>query len=337
MRRAAGAVVALVGPLALVALAGWIGAGLSASRQLEFGNALVNTAIVVALYVFIGNSGVISFGHVSFVAVGAYLSGILTLGATEKNFVLPALYPWLRHTQVATVTSLALATAIGGIYALVVGLPLMRLSGLPAGIATFAVLGITYNVLRNWEKIGPAAQALTSVPEVSVWTLAVGALVAIVVAFVYQRSRGGRMLRATREDPGAAQAAGINVYRQRLVAFTISGALAGFAGGLLMHELGTITTDQVYLELTFLTLAMLVVGGVNSLFGAVVGALLISALDSFLGDAENGIRLGIRINLPDGTRLVVLGALMALVLLLRPSGITGGRELGLGFPRRARI
>jgi branched-chain amino acid transport system permease protein len=335
VRRAADGVVALAGPLALVALAGWIGAGLSASRQLEFGNALVNTAIVVALYVFVGNSGVISFGHVSFVAVGAYLSGILTLGATEKNFVLPSLYPWLRHTHVATVTSLALAAAIGGVYALVVGLPLMRLSGLPAGIATFAVLGITYNILRYWEKIGPAAQALTSVPEVGVWTLTVGALVAVVVAFIYQRSRGGRMLRATREDPGAAQAVGINVYRQRLLAFTISGALAGFAGGLLMHELGTITTDQVYLELTFLTLAMLVVGGANSLFGAVVGALAISALDSFLGDAENGIHLGIRINLPDGTRLVVLGALMALVLILRPSGLTGGRELTI--PRRGRI
>ncbi|TMK74236.1 MAG: branched-chain amino acid ABC transporter permease [Actinobacteria bacterium] len=337
VRRAANALIGLAGPLALVALAGWIGAGLSASRQLEFGDALVNTAIVVALYVFVGNSGVISFGHVSFVAVGAYLSGILTLGATEKNFVLPSLYPWLRHTHVATVTSLALAAAIGGVYALVVGLPLMRLSGLPAGIATFAVLGITYNVLQYWEKIGPAAQALTSVPEVGVWTLTVGALVAIVVAFVYQRSRGGRMLRATREDPGAAQAVGINVYRQRLVAFTISGALAGFAGGLLMHQLGTITTDQVYLELTFLTLAMLVVGGVNSLFGAVVGALSISALDSFLGDAENGIHLGVRINLPDGTRLVVLGALMALVLILRPSGLTGGRELTVPRLRRIRI
>ena len=62
-------------------------------RQLEFNDALVNTAIVVALYVFIGNSGVLSFGHMSFVAIGAYLSGILTLGAEQKDFVLPAMYP----------------------------------------------------------------------------------------------------------------------------------------------------------------------------------------------------------------------------------------------------
>src|SRR5712691_679663 len=249
-------------PVVLIAAVGWVGHDLSAARQLEFENTLVNTAIVVALYVFIGNSGVISFGHVSFVAVGAYLSGILSIQASEKDFVLPSLFPFLRHAHVATVPSLALAAAIGGVYALIVGLPLMRLSGLPAGIATFAVLGITYNVLRYWEKIGPAAQALTGVQGVGVWTLTVGALVAVLVAFVYQRSRAGRMLRATREDPGAAQAAGINVYRQRLLAFTISGALAGFAGGLLMHQLGTITTDQVSLKLTFITLAMLVVGGV---------------------------------------------------------------------------
>src|SRR5207244_8300694 len=118
---------ALLAPAGLVLAAAVLGSQLGAVRQLEFNDAIVNVSIVVALWVFIGNSGVISFGHVSFVAVGAYLSGILTLGATEKNFVLPALYPWLRHTHVATVTSLALAAAIGGVYALVVGLPCMRL------------------------------------------------------------------------------------------------------------------------------------------------------------------------------------------------------------------
>ncbi len=212
----------------------------------------------------------------------------------------------------------------------------MRLSGLPAGIATFAVLGITYNVYRNWEKIGPAAQALNSVPESTIWQLMAGVLISVVAAYAYQRSRFGRQLRATREDPAAAQASGIDVYRQRLVAFTLSGALAGFAGGLLVHELGSITTDQVYLELTFVTLAMLVVGGVGSLWGAVVGALLVSGADSFLGDAENTVHIGFRLTLPEGSRLVLLGAIMALVLILRPSGLTGSREFSLSWLRRRR-
>ena len=84
----------------------------------------------------------------------------------------------------------------------------------------------------------------------------------IAVAFAYQRSRLGRQLRASREDPLAARGVGVHVHRQRLWAFTLSGALAGLAGGLLVHQLGSITTDSVYLELTFLTLAMLVFGGI---------------------------------------------------------------------------
>jgi branched-chain amino acid transport system permease protein len=207
----------------------------------------------------------------------------------------------------------------------------MRLSGLAAGIATFAVLGITHNVLFNYTKIGPGATALTNIPETTgLLQGMVGALIAIVAAWLYQLSRFGRMLRATREDPAAAQAVGVSIHRQRLVAFTLSGALCGFAGGLLVHQAGTITTEDVYLNLTFLTLAMLVVGGVGSLLGAVVGALLISGLNSFLTTAEGGVHvLGVKIDLHDGTHLVVLGALMALVLVLRPEGLTGGREFRL--------
>jgi branched-chain amino acid transport system permease protein len=209
----------------------------------------------------------------------------------------------------------------------------MRLSGLPAGIATFAVLGITDNVLGYWERIGPGATALSLVPESGIWTLAVGALIAIAVAFAYARSRYGRRLRATREDPHAAQSAGIDVHRERLRAFVLSGALAGFAGGLLVHELGSITTDQVYLTLTFTSLAMLVVGGVSSLWGAVIGALVISALNSFLADAEQGVRIGFHFHVPTGTRLVTIGVVMSAVLILRPGGLTGGREARL--PSRA--
>jgi branched-chain amino acid transport system permease protein len=334
MTRRLDALVALAAPVALVLVVAAVGSQLNPVRQLEFGDALVSVAIVVALYVFVGNSGVLSFGHISFVAVGAYLSGILTLGAEQKNLILPTMFGVLRHTTTSTALSLVIAAAAGALFALVAGVPLMRLSGLPAGIATFAVLGITTNIISYWDKIGPGVTALALVPTNGIWTLMTGALIAIVVAFVYQRSPSGRKLRATREDPQAAQASGIQVHRQRLYAFVISGALAGLAGGLLVHELGSITTNQVSVELTFTTLAMLVVGGVSSLSGAVLGALLISGLNSFLADAEQGVNIGFQLTLPTGTRLVTIGAVMALVLILRPSGITGGREVRL--PRRWR-
>jgi branched-chain amino acid transport system permease protein len=334
VRRTVEPAVQLLGPVLLLVAVAAVAGALSKTQQLEFENALVMAAIVVALYIFVGNSGVISFGHMSFAAVGGYLSGLLTIDPQTKSFTMPGLFPFLAHTHIAVVPSLALAAAAGGVYALLVGLPLMRLSGLPAGIATFAVLGITYNVLYYWGKVGPGAQTLSDIPEVGRWTLAAGGVIACACALVYQRSRFGRQLRATREDEAAARASGIDVYRQRLVAFTLSGALAGLAGGLYVHQLGLITPDQFYLDLTFVTLAMLVVGGAGSLFGAVVGALAISALNSFLGDAENTVHVGFRLTLPNGTRLVTVGAVMALVLILRPAGLTGGRELTL--PRRRR-
>jgi branched-chain amino acid transport system permease protein len=321
--------IALAGPMLLIAVVGIGASFVSRSNEIHFLNALVAVAVVVAIYVFVGNSGVLSFGQISFVALGAFTAGVMTVPLESKTGILPDLFPLLRDHTIGNAASLLLATAVGGVFAFLVGLPLMRLSGLAAGIATFAVLEITHNLLREWTKIGPGATTLSLVPEHGALQATVGALLVVVVAYVYQRSPLGRKARATREDPAAAQAVGISVHRQRLWAFTLSGALCGFAGGLLVHMLGSITTEQVYLELTFLTLAMLVVGGITSLWGAVVGALAVSGLDSLLGNAEDGIGVGFTVDLPEGSRLVILGALMALMLIVRPSGLTGGRELRL--------
>jgi branched-chain amino acid transport system permease protein len=332
MRRA-DAAVQLLAPLALLALVGFVGSFLDRPRALEVTTALVAAAIVVALHVFVGNSGVLSFGHIGFFIVGAYAAGEMTVPADAKQSVLPNVFSPIRDHTLGNTESLVLAAAVGGVYALLVGIPLMRLSGLAAAIATFAVLGITYNVVRNWEEIGPGPLTLSTVPETTdLWQATVGAAAVVVLAFLYQRSRLGRQLRAAREDPAAAQAAGIDIHRQRLWAFTLSGALAGFAGGLYVHYAGTINVADVYLQLTFLTLAMLVVGGMGSLWGAVLGGLLVSGLDSFLIDAENEQIGGL--DAPSGTRLVVVAAFMALVLILRPTGITGGNEFRL--PRVSR-
>lgn len=316
----------VLAPVVLVALTAIVGSAFERSTEIYFINALVAVAIVVALYVFVGNSGVLSFGHISFVAVGAWTAGVLSVPVDEKPATMPNLFGFLADTTVGNVPSLLLAGLVGGVFALVAGLPLMRLSGLAAGIATFAVLEITNNLLRYYEKLGPGLNVFSSVPETTdMQQAAAGAVVAIAIAFAYQVSRFGRQLRAARDDAPAARAVGISVYRQRLVAFALSGALAGFAGGLYVHYL-PISVDAVYLDLTFIALAMLVIGGMTSLWGAVVGALAVSGLDSLLAEAENG---AVGVDLPSGSRIVVVGALMALVLIVRPSGITGGRELRL--------
>src|SRR5262249_56591038 len=156
----------LLGPIGLVVvLAVASSVFVSSADQAKFITAIVNVAIVAALYVFVGNSGVISFGQVSFVAVGAFAAGVMTIPAEVKPNVLTTLFPLLRDHSISNAWSLALAAALGGIFAFVVGIPLMRLSGIAAGIATLAVLGITYNLLTYWNSIGPGATTLSLIPE----------------------------------------------------------------------------------------------------------------------------------------------------------------------------
>jgi len=323
----------LLVPALLVLGTALVALEVSSYLQAYFIDTLVKVAIVVALYVFIGNSGVLSFGHVSFVALGAWTAGVLTVPAGQKAAIMPGLAHFLLRASAGNVASLAAAAGVGAVAAFVVGLPLMRLSGLAAGIATFAVLEITNNVLTYYQSIGPGQNAFSSVPQTTgVWQATIGALICVCVAFVYRRSRFGRMLRATREDPAAATATGISIYRQRLFAFVISGGLAGFAGGIYIHLL-PLQAAGLSLNLTFLTLAMLVVGGSESLFGAVAGALAVNGLYSFLSAATNGVDVfGWNFTVPQGTAQIVLGVLMAVVLILRPAGLSGGRELSL--PRR---
>jgi branched-chain amino acid transport system permease protein len=332
MRRVEGGL-PLAGPVALLALVGLWGSFLSNARAIEFVNALVFASMVVAIYVFVGNSGVLSFGQIGFFVVGAYAAGELSIPPDTKSSILPGVFGVIRDHSVGNAWSLVVAAGVGGLYAFLVGLPLMRLSGLAAGIATFAVLEITQNIVGNWEKIGPGPLTLSTVPQTTdLWQATAGAIAVACVAFAYQRSPLGRKLRATREDPFAAQAAGIDVHRQRLWAFTLSGALSGFAGGLFVHFQGTINVQEIYLDFTFLTLAMLVVGGTGSLLGAVVGALVVSGLDSFLADAEQGTVSWLHVGA--GTSFVAVAAFMAVVLVFLPRGLTGGREFGLPRPRK---
>src|SRR5262249_61452126 len=114
----------------LVVVAALLGTTVSQSTQTYFTDTLVKVAIVVALCVFHGNSGVLSFGHISFAALGAWTAGVLSVPVSAKPAIMPNLAHFLAHRTVGNVQSLALAAAVGGIFALVVGVPLMRLSGL---------------------------------------------------------------------------------------------------------------------------------------------------------------------------------------------------------------
>ncbi len=318
----------LLGPLALVGVVALVAAHLSTSDQTDAISVLVTATIVVGLYVFIGNSGVISFGQISFAAVGAFAAGIYTTPVSTRKTTMPDLFGFLGRPVLTNLESLLVAAGLGALFALLVGLALMRLSGLAAGIATFAVLEITYNILANWEKIGPGPTTLASVPVTTgVGQATIGCAVAVVVAFAYQRSRSCRLLRASRADALAARGIGVSIVRHRLGAFVLSGAICGFAGALYVHSLGSINVTEVYLALTFSTLAMLVVGGSQSLWGATLGGILLGILSSFLTNAENGTTvLGLSFTLPNGLSSIIFAILFVGALMLFPRGLTRNRE-----------
>jgi branched-chain amino acid transport system permease protein len=217
---------------------------------------------------------------------------------------------------------------------LIVGLPLVRLNGISASIGSFAVLAVVNAVVANWTSITGGQGSLYGLPTyASIWTTLPWALAALAVAWVYQQSRFGLRLRGAREDEVAASANGVNIWRERLVAFVVSAFFVGVAGALYGYFLGVIVARAFYLQMTFITITMLVVGGLNSLTGAVVGVLVITAFGDALRHLERGFDLGpISLGAHPGLQELGLAALMLIILIFRPRGLTAGREIRL-WPR----
>ncbi len=293
----------------------------------------IRIVIVVGLYIFIGNSGVISFGSIAFVMIGAYASAWQTCCSMMKPMSMTGLPDFLRlHTYpvfFASISSAVLAAFI----AFVVGVPILRLSGIPASIATFAILAIVYVVYSNWSSVTLGLLSVVGLPlYVNIWVALGWALAAIIIAYAYQCSRYALMLRATREDEVAARAGGIRIGRQRLIAWVISAFLLGVSGTLYGHFVGVISVNMFYFDLTFISLAMLVVGGMRSLTGAVVGVVVLSAMTEVLRRFESGFDIGgYHLQIPPGSQEVALGLIMLVLLILRPSGLTRGREVRWPF------
>ena len=297
--------------------------------------AFIYVTMVVGIYIFMGNSGVMTFGSIAFAAIGAYASAWQTCCPGMKAMLMTGLPDLLRyHTfpvSFAALSSAGLAAAV----AAVVGLPIMRLSGIPASIGTLAFLAIVHSVYSNWGSVTLGTRSVVGLPlYVDVWVALGCAVASIIVAFAYQRSRFGIALRATREDEVAARACGIRVATQRLIAWTLSAVFIGLGGVLYGHFVGVLTVSSFYLELTFITLAMLVVGGTRSLAGAVVGVLAVSAFIEILRRFESGVHIGfISFKAPSGLQEVGLGIIMLIVLIARPRGLTNGREASWPFWR----
>lgn len=295
---------------------------------------LVNIVVVVGLYMFIGNTGILSFGHAGFMAVGAYLTGILVTPQALKQVLAPDLPSFLGGVTLSPVVGVLVGGAAAAVVALALAVPFSRLNGLTAGLATFAFLIITNVVAGHWMQITNGARGMAGIPiTVTTSGAFAAACGAIGFAYVFQRSDLGLRVRVSREDDIAASALGISVAWHRGIAFVCSAFCVGIGGGLFAELNGSIYPDSFYLTVTFIMIAMLVVGGTRSLAGAVLGTVFISAVAEVLRQVEQAGGLG-PLPLPSrpGTANVALAAILLVVLIVRPRGLTNGRELRL--PRR---
>ncbi len=321
----------LLAPLALVALVVAVGVGGTPSFQGTVTLILCNLIVVLGLQVFIGNSGVYSFGQLAFTAVGAYLAALLTLPAAITLLQTPGLPSLLADADPGAMVATLIAAGACGVLAMIVGLPLMRTSTLAIPISTFAFLIVAYNVLANWEAMTGGSGGLVSIPTTtSVSSAGIWAGVAVIVSLAFKWSASGYRLQATREDEIAARSLGIGVMRERMLAFTLSGALCGVGGALAVHQSGVLSPGTFYFGATVTTVTMLVVGGTRSVFGAVVGALAIASVNEVLRGLEDGANvLGlVSIGEAPGLAAIGLGLILLVTMIAMPNGLTGGREAG---------
>jgi len=323
--------------LILIAVAS-IGSNLSPVNQRHTIEILINVVLVVGLYVFVGNSGVLSFGQMSFMSIGAYATAILTIPVIQKNFLLPDLPGFLASAELAPVPAALAAGLVALAFGLLIVVPISRLSGLAASLAMFAVLVIVYQVETNWDAVTRGTRTMLGVPtETTIWSALVWAGIVVALAFAYQRSSAGLRLRATREDEFAARAAGISIPRERAIAFLISAFIVGIGGFLYAQFQGAFTPAAFYTHVTFLTIAMLVIGGQKSLAGAVVGAVVVSVLSFFFNNLQDGFSAGpIDFGGRDGLSDTLLAAFILLTLLFRRDGIMRGREFQFRLPNLRR-
>jgi len=274
---------------------------------------VLNTAVMAGIYVILASSlnitngyaGLFSFGHAAFFGIGAYTAAIL---ATRLG------WPFVLTLPAAAVVAATVGAALA--------VPTLRLSGIFLALVTIGFQEIAYLVTLNWMSLTRGPMGIPGVPPPALLGWEFGSNRAelylilgfdLVTLFVLARivtSRLGRRFVAIREDELAAEASGVATFRAKVMAFVIATFFAGLAGALYAHHARFVSADSFRLDETFVILTMLIVGGMGSLLGPVLGAVLLVILPEasrFLAEYRG----------------VVYGVILIAVILLRPEGIAG--------------
>jgi branched-chain amino acid transport system permease protein len=278
--------------------------------------AAIYVVFVTGLNIFMGYAGQVSFGHNAFAAISGYTSAILT-----------ANHGWEPMAAAAVGLSGALLCA------LIVGYPTLRLRGHYLAMATLAIGLIAYEVAVQWQAVTQGYMGISGIPPLGigrftvtsdrallVWLIAFAAL-GVVAAAGIRRSRLGRAFVAIAGSEDAARALGIDVARYKLIAFLISAFYAAAAGSLFVHAVGFVSPEVYGLHMVVLAFTMLYVGGIGTIAGAALGALVVALLPETVRRFSEYQDL-------------VYGAVLILILIYAPGGLASLPRLWSGRRRK---
>jgi len=284
-RRTGRDVVAPIGG-AVVLFALLVGGGLLYQTILGSGSAerlvtvmLIDAIIVVGMQIYIGNTGVLSFGHIGFGAIAGYVFAVLAISPAEKAKRIADAPFGLADVDMNVWLAMGIAVVVTLAVAFIVGIGLAR-SGAESGavaatVITLALLFVTHEVARNWPDLTGGDRAGLSFKIGGALDSRIPILVVLFLAILagrlYGQSRSGQLASAAREDNLAARAMGVNPLVQQMTALLLSVVIVSVGAALRVYENGSILPDNFFFNYTLLTLVMLIVGGRNGVTGALVG------------------------------------------------------------------
>jgi branched-chain amino acid transport system permease protein len=291
----------------------------------------IYVVLALSLNLVNGFTGLFSLGHAGFMAVGAYVSALLTMTAAQKdmNFFLAPIAPFLRDITLPFLPALLIAGLVTALFGFLIGAPVLRLRDDYLAIATLGFAEIIRVLITNFQPITNGAQGLKGLPKYSTtWAVWACAAAAVVFMILLMRSSFGRAIKAVRDDEIAAEAMGVNVFRVKVVSFTTSSFMAGVGGALLGHMITTIDPKMFTFMLTFNIILIVVLGGNGSISGSVIGAIVVTIgmeLLRFLDEPMDFVVFKTA-GLP-GLRMVVFSVLLMVMVIFRQRGLMGTKEL----------
>ena len=290
---------------------------------------LVMCVLVISLQVFVGNSGILSFGHVAFFGIGAYCSALVTIPVKIKLTALPNLFPVVQQLQFDLPGAVLTGALVAFLVALFSGVILARMTEGAMAMATLALLVMLHTIFSNWDEVTRGTIGLYGIPRnLTIFNSWLWAMLCIGAALIFKASPYGLFLQTTRDDPLAAGCLGISVSRVRMIGWVISALLTGMGGALWAQNSLAFGPNQFYYAETFALLSMLVIGGLGSITGGILGATVVTVLGELLREFEYGLSIGSVVTLPPlpGIAQMATALMIIIVLILRPQGLIGNRE-----------